>query len=215
MRVGQVEVLVDRTRRLHRQPDASREVTAIRVVTHLAAVAQDVNGVLAFEHLLTQVRHHMAHRELDVAAPDVMVAERAPLADADAVERPHDRVGEAVLLVGAAGKELGGELLKSISRSLRRAATAASNVAAEMRSFSASRSYANSWKYEMPPIIAAAATTWSQSMASLVSSLASFASPSTRWYRGSSSWPRRTGPYLLKLSTPTTSCPACSRSATR
>src|SRR5260370_19806677 len=121
MRGRQVEVLVDGTRRLHGQADASREVTAIRVVTHLAAVAQDVNGVLTLEHLLAQVRHHMAHRELDVAAPDVMVAERAPLADSDAVEWPHDRVGEAVLLVGAAGKELGGELLKSISRSRRRA----------------------------------------------------------------------------------------------
>src|SRR5438132_6060718 len=67
----------------------------------------------------------------------------------------------------------------------------------------------------MPPIMAAPATTWSQSMASSVSSFASLASPSTSRKPGSSSWPRRTGPYLLKLSTPTTSCPACSGSATR
>src|SRR5437773_11028640 len=43
------------------------------------------------------------------------------------------------------------------SRPNRKALSAASKVAAQIRSFSASRSYANSWKYEMPPIIAAPA----------------------------------------------------------
>src|SRR5437773_4636870 len=90
-------------------------------------------------------------------------------------------------------------------RPLRNAFTPASKVAALMRSFSASRSYANSWKYEMPPIIAAPATMWSQSIASSLRSLASLASPSTSRYRGSSSKVRDTRPYLLKLSTPTTS----------
>ncbi len=56
---------------------------------------------------------------------------------------------------------------------------AASKVAAQMRSFSARRSYANSWKYEMPPIMAAPATMWSASAASSVRSSASLASPST------------------------------------
>ena len=61
----------------------------------------------------------MAHRELDVAAHDVAVAQGAPLADADAVEWPDDRVGEAVLLVGPTGEILDRQLLKPVSRSRR------------------------------------------------------------------------------------------------
>ena len=79
----------------------AREVAAVGVAADLVAVAEDVQRVLALQNLLHEVGHDVAHRELDVAAEDVLVAERAPLADADAVERPADRVGQPVLLVGA------------------------------------------------------------------------------------------------------------------
>ena len=44
---------------------------------------------------------------------------------------------------------------------------AASHDDAMMRSFVASRSYAYVWKYEMPPISAAPAMKWSQSIEQL------------------------------------------------
>src|SRR5207249_5327769 len=50
-----------------------------------------------------------------------VVAQRAPLADAHTVEGTDDRVGQAVLLVRAAGEELGRELLESIGGAGRRA----------------------------------------------------------------------------------------------
>ena len=53
------------------------EVAAVGVVAHLAAVAQDVQRVLSLEHLLHQVGHDVAHRELHVAAQDLRVAESA------------------------------------------------------------------------------------------------------------------------------------------
>src|SRR5437867_1936241 len=46
------------------------------------------------------------------------------------------------------------------------------NVDVRIRLFAAMRSYARAWKYAIPPIIAAAASTWSQSAASLVRSVA-------------------------------------------
>ena len=57
----------------------------------------------------------------------------------------------------------------------------------------------------MPPIIAAPATKWSQSAIKFVISSTSQQSPSTSVYDGWSSYDRATGPYLEKLSMPTTS----------
>ena len=99
---------------LHGGSDTSRDVTAVGVVTHLGAVAEDVQRVLALQDLLYQVRHHMAHGQLHVAAEDLDVAERASFADPDTVERSHDRVGQAVLLVGGAREVLDGELLEAV-----------------------------------------------------------------------------------------------------
>ena len=84
--------------RFHRQADAVGQVAAVGVVAHLGPVAEDVQRVLALEHLLDEVGHDVAHRQLDVAAHDLGVAQRPALADADAVERPQDRVRQLVLL---------------------------------------------------------------------------------------------------------------------
>src|SRR2546428_143148 len=113
--------MVDGLRGFHRHPGQERKVASVGLVASLAAVAKNVQGVLSFQHLLAKIRDHVAHRELDVAAHDVVVAQRAPLADADAVERTHDRVRKVVLLLGAPGKKLRGQLLKAIRGSGRRA----------------------------------------------------------------------------------------------
>ena len=47
--------------------DAPGEVAAVGVVPHLVAVAEDVQRVLALEHLLHQVGDDVAHRQLHVA----------------------------------------------------------------------------------------------------------------------------------------------------
>ena len=46
------------------------QVAAVRVVPDLLAVAEDVQRVLTLDHLLHEVGHDVAHRELDVAALD-------------------------------------------------------------------------------------------------------------------------------------------------
>ena len=80
------------------------QVATVGVVADLVAVAEDVERVLALEDLLDEVRHHVAHGQLDVAAKDFDVAQRPPFADPDAVERPDDRVGQPVLVLGARAK---------------------------------------------------------------------------------------------------------------
>ena len=91
-----------------------REVAAVRVVPDLASVAEDVQRVLVLEHLLAQVGNDVAHRQLHVAAHHLVVAQRAPLADAHAVERTDDRVRQAVLLVRALREVLGRQLLEAV-----------------------------------------------------------------------------------------------------
>ena len=53
---------------LHRGHDPAREVAAVGVVPDLVAVAEDVERVLALQHLLHEVGDDVAHRELHVAA---------------------------------------------------------------------------------------------------------------------------------------------------
>ncbi len=98
----QVEVLVERGRVLHGVDDAARQVAAVGVVAHLVALAEDVERVLALGDLLDEVGHHVAHRELHVAALDLDLGLGPHLAGADAVERPHDRVRQPVLRVRGA-----------------------------------------------------------------------------------------------------------------
>src|SRR5262249_34144097 len=50
-RGGEVEVVVQRLRRLHRDPNAPREIAAVRVMPDLVARAEDVQRVLALERL--------------------------------------------------------------------------------------------------------------------------------------------------------------------
>ena len=107
--------------RFHRHPDPPGEVAAVGVVPDLVALAQDVERVLPLEGLEHEVRDDVAQRELDIAAHHVGVADRPPLADADAVERPEDRVGQPVLLVSALGEILAGELLEAVRGDRRRA----------------------------------------------------------------------------------------------
>ena len=51
---------------LHRRHHANREIAAVGVVPHLLARAENVQRVLALEHLLHEVGHDVAHGELDV-----------------------------------------------------------------------------------------------------------------------------------------------------
>src|SRR3989442_611327 len=95
---------------------SSSGVVAVRVVPHLASVAEDVERVLAFQHLLDEVRHDVAHSELDVATAHVAVPQRSALPDAHTVEGTQDREGQRVLLMRATREVFGGELLEAICR---------------------------------------------------------------------------------------------------
>ncbi len=94
----------------------------MRIAAHLIAVAENVQWILALERLLNEIRQNVAHRQLDIAAHDVVLAERASFADADAIERANDGVGKLMLLEGAAREIFGRQFLKSVSAQRRRAA---------------------------------------------------------------------------------------------
>ena len=83
-------------------------------MANLRPVAQNVQRILSLEHLLHEVGHDVAHRQLHVAAEDVHVAKRPTLADPDAVEGTNDGVREPVLVVGGPGEILDSELLKPV-----------------------------------------------------------------------------------------------------
>src|SRR6266566_1475484 len=98
LRRGEIEILIARIGRFDRQANSAREIAAIRVMPDLIATAEDVKRVLTLEDFLHEVGNDMAHREADVTRHHCAFDGRARFADSDAVERPHDRVWQAVLL---------------------------------------------------------------------------------------------------------------------
>ena len=71
-----------------------------------------------------QVGDDVAQRQLQVARVDLVVAAGPPLADADAVERPDDRVRQSVLLACPLGEILHRQLLEPVGRGRRRRSAA-------------------------------------------------------------------------------------------
>ena len=96
------------------------QVAAVGVVPDLVAVAEDVQRVLALEHLLHEVGTTWLIASFTLPLEHLDVAEGPALADADAVERPHDRVGQLVLVPGGPGEVLDGQLLEAVGRQRRR-----------------------------------------------------------------------------------------------
>src|ERR1035438_4914865 len=96
------------------QTSTATPYTSVGVVPDLAAVAEDVQGVLSLEDFLHEVGDHVAHRELHVARKDLLIPQRPALPDADAVEWADDRVGKPVLVVGGAREVLHRELLEAV-----------------------------------------------------------------------------------------------------
>jgi hypothetical protein len=112
-------ILVASDRMLHRLHDAAREIAAVCVVANLGAVSQNVKRILPAQCLLDQVRHDVAHRELDIAAHYLDVAESPTVAHPNAVEWPDNRVGELMLVPRGVGEVLDGELLEAVRRERR------------------------------------------------------------------------------------------------
>jgi hypothetical protein len=81
----------------HAGDDSLGQIAAVGVAADLLSRAEDMQRGLALEDFLDQVGDDVAHGQLDVAAGDVLVAQGAALADADAIERPADRVREACI----------------------------------------------------------------------------------------------------------------------
>src|SRR5258708_25177914 len=122
-RSRQVEAVVRGRGVLEAEQNAASQITAIRIVARLAPVAENVQRVLALQDLLYEVRDNMRHRESNVAAHDLGVAQGPLFSNANAVEWTRNSVGKFVLLVRTLHKEFCSQLLKSVSRSRRRAAT--------------------------------------------------------------------------------------------
>ena len=101
-RRGEVEVLVDRRRRLHREADAVGQVAAVRVVADLACRSPRMwSGSWPLSTFWTRSGTTWLMASLTLPLMTSVSRNGAALADADAVERPHDRVGQPVLLPGA------------------------------------------------------------------------------------------------------------------
>ena len=110
----QVEVFVERLGTLQCHSDPAGQVATVGVMPDLSAVAEDPERVLAFGHLLDEVGDDVAHRQFDVAAEDVDVANGPSLTRSHTVEGPHDRKWQPVLVVSGSGEVFDGQLLESV-----------------------------------------------------------------------------------------------------
>src|SRR5690348_7500983 len=117
----QIEVLVLSRRMFDTQPDALRQIAAIGVVTNLASAAEYMQRLLPLEHLLHQVWHNVGHRQLNVAAHDIAIVQRALLANSHAVKWPGYREWQLILLPGPLREIFGGQLLEAVGRTRWRA----------------------------------------------------------------------------------------------
>src|SRR5712691_3829699 len=99
---------------LHRAHDAPRDISPVRVMADLSSVAQDVQRILTFQHLLNKVRDYMAHRERHVPTKNLDVSEGPLLSDTNTIERSHDRIREPVLAKRSACEILDRKLLKTV-----------------------------------------------------------------------------------------------------
>ena len=119
--VERLKSSLTRGRRLHRQADAVRQVAAVRVVADLRPSPRMWSGSWPLITFCTRSGTTWLIASLTLPLMIVGVAQRPPLADPDAVERPQDGVGQLVLLPGALGEVLAGELLEAVGRARRRA----------------------------------------------------------------------------------------------
>ena len=69
-----------------------RQVVAVRVVSNLVSVTQDMKRALAFQNLLREVGSTWLIAELDISAKNVLVDDGLAFAGADAIKRPDNRV---------------------------------------------------------------------------------------------------------------------------
>src|ERR1035437_3741750 len=87
---GKVEVLIDRGGMFQANLYSLSQIAAIRVVPDLISRTENVEGILALKHLLRQIGHHMRHRQLHIAAINVVVMQRPLFSYADAIKRTHN-----------------------------------------------------------------------------------------------------------------------------
>src|ERR1700692_434093 len=73
---GKIEVVVERGGALHRRDDPFGEITRIRVMADLRPTSEDMQRVLPLDDLLHEVGNDVTHRQLDVAAENLHIAER-------------------------------------------------------------------------------------------------------------------------------------------
>src|SRR6516164_9715650 len=117
---GEIKVLVDGAWALQAETDAPPQISAVGVMAHLVPRSQEVQGVLALQHLGDEVRQDVAHGQGDVPGEHAFIGQGPALADAHAVERPHDRIRQPILFPSAAGEVLARQLLEAIRGARRR-----------------------------------------------------------------------------------------------
>src|ERR1019366_5180144 len=95
---GKVEILIDRGGMLQANFYSLGQIATIRVVPDLISRTENMEGILAFEDLLRQIGHYMRHRQLHIAAINVMVMQRPLFSHTHAIKRTHNGVRQLVLL---------------------------------------------------------------------------------------------------------------------
>ena len=96
------------------KPDTPRQIATVGVVAHLVACAKDVEGILALQYFLDEVRNNVGHGQPNIATHNLAITQRSLFADSHAVKRTRDRVRQPILLMGALDKEFCCQFLKSI-----------------------------------------------------------------------------------------------------
>src|ERR1039458_1716090 len=72
-RSGKIEILIDRSRMLQTNFYSLGQIATIGVVANLISRTENVERILALEHLLHQVGDNVRHRKFHIAAVNVMV----------------------------------------------------------------------------------------------------------------------------------------------
>ena len=105
---GEVEILIERVRRLDASADAAGQVAPIGVMAHLISGSENPKRILAAENLGDEIGDDVRHGWIGVLCAGISMPEGRSFADSGAIERTGDGIWQSVLSEGRLGEIFGG-----------------------------------------------------------------------------------------------------------